>query len=221
MKKIYLDIETVPTKDQLVMDKIHESIKPPGNISKAETLLTWEIEKKPGLVQDAIAKTSFDGTYGSICCIGWAHEGFEAQAYASHNEVDVLMEFCERLCDCNKFDHPITIIGHNVSWDLRFLWQRMVIHDLKPAKILSSFPWQVKPWDERIQDTMLLWNPDRERRISLDALCHALGVPSSKGDMDGSEVARYASEKRYTEISEYCKLDVEATRHCYRRMTNG
>jgi len=56
---LYLDIETLPTSDAAVMAEIAASVTPPGSYKKPETIAEWERETKPGLVKEAIAKTSF------------------------------------------------------------------------------------------------------------------------------------------------------------------
>ena len=112
--------------------------------------------------------------------------------------------------------HSPNIVGHNVAWDLRFLWQRFVVNGIAPPNWLRVAV-KAKPWD--ISDTMTMWNPDRDKRISLDRLCRILGVPTSKGDMDGSKVWDAYRAGEIDRIAAYCRADVEAVRECYRRMT--
>ena len=76
-----------------------------------------------------------------------------------------------------------------------------------------------KPWSDSINDTMLMWNPERERRISLDRLCKVLGVPTSKGEMDGSKVWDAYQAGEYEKIATYCATDVEATRKVFHRLS--
>ena len=77
-----------------------------------------------------------------------------------------------------------------------------------------------KSWSPLIADTMLMWDSDREKRISLDRLCRVLSIPSPKADgIDGSKVAELFQAGKYDELGAYCCADVEATRRCYRAMT--
>jgi hypothetical protein len=64
---------------------------------------------------------------------------------------------------------------------------------------------------------MLMWSPSREKRVGLDKLCRALGVPG-KGDFDGSMVAETWPVDPQ-KVIDYCKGDVERVRAIYRRMT--
>jgi DNA polymerase elongation subunit (family B) len=217
MRNLVLDIETLPTIDPSVIAEIAGKIIPPGNISKSDTIAVWHEEKKPALIKEAVARTSFDGTFGSIVAIGWAIDYEEPEVICHANELQLLITFVGAINDAIRVKEPLKIIGHNIaSFDLRFLWQRLIINGISPP---AHIPWNAKPWDERIGDTMIMWNPEREKRISLDCLCKALRVTTSKGDMDGSMVAGYASQGRYAEIASYCVGDVVATRECYRRMS--
>jgi len=222
---ITLDIETIGTEDADVIANIASTITPPGNISKAETIAAWEREKKPALIEEAVKKTSFDGTFGKIICIGWAFDDEPAQAVCKHDECDVLNAFFDAMntmASQNNKSGSINAIkpvfvGHNVvAFDLRFLWQRCVINGIKPP---SFIPFNAKPWDSVVADTMLLWSPERERRISLDKLCTALSVKTSKDGMDGSNVWQAYKDGKIAEIAKYCADDVRAVRDCYRRMT--
>ncbi len=222
---ITLDIETLPSESPAVREEIAAGIKPPGNMKLAATIQKWEEEEKPALVDQAMLKTSFDASYGSICCIGWAIDDAEPVSIVG-DEMTVLRGFVTAFgaavamkYEGGHTDRPVTFIGHNISgFDLRFLWQRAVINDCRlQAPILAAV--KAKPWDKCIADTMLMWNPDQSKRISLDRLCRVLGVETSKGDMDGSKVYETFKAGELDKIADYCRRDVAATRECWRRMT--
>lgn len=220
MANIYFDIETLPSDDSGIIADIAAGIKPPGNLKKAETIEAWERDEKPGAVLEAVKKTGLDGTFGRICCIGFAVND-DAADVRYGDEAETITAFfawlieAARISDYTERQSAI-FIGHNIlSFDLRFLWQRCVVNGIRPPAFI---PFNAKPWDGKVFDTMTAWNPERERRISLDKLCLALGVPSSKGDMDGSKVAEYWQAGRHQEVAAYCMADVEAVRQCHKRM---
>lgn len=223
---LFLDLETLPSESDAVRAAIAETITPPGNMSKAETIAAWTLEKKPALVDEAMLKTSFDAQYGRILCIGWAVDDDEPQSVIGSEDV-VLPGFMEALLAAQerpvksgavKPNADVVFIGHNITgFDLRFLFQRCAINSVKPPLSLLT-AMRAKPWDKCIQDTMLMWSPERERRISLGRLCKALGVPTSKGDMDGSKVYEEYKAGNIDKISAYCRDDVTATRTCYKRL---
>lgn len=220
MANIYFDIESLPSDDSGIIADIAAGIKPPGNLKKAETIEVWERDEKPAAVLEAVRKTGLDGTFGRICVIGMAVND-EPVECTFGNEDDVLSNFfrwlesAARISDYTERQSAV-FVGHNIlSFDLRFLWQRCVVNGIRPPAVI---PFNAKPWDGKVFDTMTAWNPERERRISLDKLCRALGVASSKGDLDGSKVAEYWQAGRHHEVAAYCMADVEAVRQCHKRM---
>jgi 3'-5' exonuclease len=206
---LFLDIETIGTEDQTVIDEITAGITPPGNISKAETITAWEVDKKPGLIEEAIKRSSFDGGLGRVICVGFALDNDYPQALTG-SEPDIFRALTSLVL------HSPQVIGHNVGWDVRFLWQRFVVNAISPPGWLRTAV-KAKPWE--VADTMLLWNPDREKRTSLDKLCRILGVPISNDPMDGSKVWHAYNAGEIAKIADYCCGDVRVTRDCYRRMT--
>lgn len=222
---IYLDIETLPSESDEIREQIAATIKPPGNLKKAETIVSWNLDEKPLAIEEAVKKTSFDGTYGRILAVGFAIDDADPVCEIDADELHLLQlafgaiaSACSRDQRGYEVEGEAVIVGHNVSgFDLRFLWQRAVINGLKLPKSLKVAA-KSKPWDKTIGDTMQMWNPDRERRISLDKLCKALGVPTSKGELDGSKVYEFYKAGRLEEIRAYCKADVVAVRECYRKL---
>lgn len=217
-----LDIETIPTDDPEIIAEIAAGITHPKNMSKADTIAKWEAEDKPAAVAEAVARTSFDGGAGRIACIGLAVDDGPAWSVCRPNEFEVLTEAFGFITDSLRDfkgghgSESVTVVGHNVAdFDLRFLWQRSVVHGLRLPSCLPRSP---KPWDKTVGDTMVMWNPNREKRVSLDRLCKILGVPTSKGDMDGSKVAEAAAAGEWDKIARYCEGDVIATRACYLKM---
>ena len=220
MTYLYLDIETIPSQNPAVHAMIAESIAPPGNISKAETIAAWEADKKPALVKEAIAKTSFDGAMGHVCCIGfaWGRQmpdcSYTTTAEPAHEKTIMLDFFSSAPDDVTKgLDMPI-IVGHYVSeFDIRFIWQRAIVLGLR---VPSWFPRDPRPWSGMVFDTMTAFAGARNR-ISLDALCRALGI-KGKDDIDGSMIADMWARGEQKAIAQYCRDDVEKTRAVHRKM---
>lgn len=222
MNEIYIDIETIPTQRQDLRDYIAATIKPPATIKLPASIAKWHTESKAEAIDEAVSKTGLDGAFGQVCVIGWAIG--DGQAYTVHSADDersLLFEF-NRFIDnviAPSMHSAMTVVGHNIlAFDLRFLVQRCMVHGIKPHPIISTAA-KAKAWDNSVYDTMTQWNPDRDKRISLDKLCTALGVPSPKGEIDGSMVGQYVADGRIAEVAEYCRNDVIATRAVYKRMT--
>ncbi len=216
--KIYLDIETLPSADPAVRAELAAKITPPGNISKAETIAAWEAEKKPGLVDDAVKKTSFDGLYGSIACVCWAQDGMAVEnTDPAHSEHHLLADLFGWIESETTHKGEVQFIGHNIiGFDLPFIKHRAIIHGIRPPHALMR-AFSAKPWDGVVSDTMLMWSADRERRVSMDKLCKAFGIPG-KGDFDGSMVAETWPVDPQ-KVIDYCIDDVKRTREIYKRLT--
>lgn len=217
---IYFDIETCPAQNPSVRDDIAKTIEHPGNISKAETIAAWHAEKKPAAVEDAWRKTSFDGGLGHVCVIGFAIDDGPLSSFHSsdwrEDEATVLRTFysmVDATCEAHPNERPV-FIGHNViDFDLRFMYQRSVVLGVKPSR---HMPFNCKPWDDGVFDTMQRWGA--RAGGSLSKISKALGL-AGKGDIDGSMVWDYVREGRIAEIAAYCENDVGLTRSLHQRMT--
>lgn len=89
-----------------------------------------------------------------------------------------------------------------------------MVNSIKPRARLFQ---NARPGNDNVTDTMLLW-AGYGNRISLDNLCSALGIPSPKDGIDGSQVWEFVRAGKINEVAEYCKRDVEAVRTIYRRL---
>jgi predicted PolB exonuclease-like 3'-5' exonuclease len=67
---------------------------------------------------------------------------------------------------------------------------------------------------------MTLW-AGYGQRVSLDALCKGMGIPTSKGDMDGSQVYDAWLAGEYDRIAAYNLQDVKATAEVWHRLNGG
>ena len=215
---LYLDIETLPTTDAVVMAEIANSVTPPGSYKKAETIAEWERETKPGLVKEAIAKTSFSGAAGSVCCIGWAWGDDEPDSLTvgdeGRDEAAILRAMTLHLQETRPlgFEKPV-VVGHYVAgFDIRFLWQRAFVHGVL---LPPWFPRDPKPWADDIHDTMTMWGG--KESISLDDLCKALLIPG-KGNMTGADVAGMWERGEREAVAAYCRDDVRRVRAVHQRM---
>lgn len=212
MKTIYLDFETIGTDDPAVIAEIADSIKPPGQYKKADSIAKWIEEEKPAVVSEAVAKTSFDGAVGRIVCAGMAVDDQPVRTFIG-DEKDIINSLFYAI----KVLEESCFVGHNIiGFDLKFLWKRSIVLGIRPP---SAIPFQAKPWDNNVFDTMTRWDADTSKRISQDRLCRALGIPPSKDEMDGSMVWDKWREGKIDEIARYCEKDVEAVRQIHKRMT--
>ena len=199
MNKLFLDIETLPVEKEKhhILEEIYERRKSEG--------------KNPGTLEEFLAGTGLDGAFGRIACISYAFND-DKPSSISGPEKEILRQFWEIAKKADLF------VGFNIlSFDLRFIFQRSVVHKIKPTVDLQFAKYRNSP----IFDVMQEWSKwERESIRSLDVLAKILGLQTSKdGKINGKNVAKAYDEGRIKEICEYCEKDVELTRQIYKRLT--
>ena len=193
MKILFFDIETVPTDQSLKENGLLEAQIP---LDEAEL----------------VKKLSLSAATAKIICLCYAIEpSVSGTVEVLHGEeTEIIKNFWKIVPDCNLF------VGHNIlDFDLRFIYQRSVIHQIKPSRDIPFTRFRNAP----VFDTMHEWSRWGREHTSLDALTKALGIPSPKENLDGSKVYPYYRAGKLTEIIEYCKRDVESARQVYHRLT--
>lgn len=213
MKKFFFDIETLPAegKDQDTLKYLYEKKK-----------------KEDFSFEDFLAQTSFDGAFGRICCIAYAIDDGEVECLSGpEDERAMLKKFWDIVSGVQLF------VGHNVrDFDLPFILQRSIMLGVKPSWSIyqeaGKKPWEMTQYldfarykNSPIFDTMWEWSRwvDRWSNKGLEHLALALGIPTPKDGIDGSQVAKFYEDGKLEEICDYCKRDVDVVREIYKRMT--
>lgn len=199
MNKLFFDIETIPSAEENKDVFIEILKKRNGNGTKSN--------------EEIHENTSFEGTFGRICCIGIIKEDSEGIIHKealSGNEKEILIKFWDTAHGVVRF------IGHNIwNFDFPFIYKRSIINGVRPLP-LNFARYRNTP----IYDTMMeweLWNTGKAQK--LDTLAKVFGLPTSKDEMDGSMVWKYYQEGKIEEICKYCMKDVELTRQVYYKMS--
>lgn len=206
MKRVYLDIETLP----------------PDEGSLATCDLQCEVNS------EEFRRLALTGDYGRVLAIGVIVEeddqivqsgilGRERQSCMFHlDEVRTLRGFWKLIRGFRTTQD--LIIGHNLyDFDLPFLYKRSIIHRIRPSVTLSFARYRSQP----IYDTMREWEKWGRNYISLDKLAKILGLESSKtAEIDGSKVYDQFCAGCHDKIADYCLRDVKLVRAIYLRMTS-
>jgi predicted PolB exonuclease-like 3'-5' exonuclease len=193
MKILFFDIESVPTD---------HSLQDNGLLDKQIKLDEAEL----------IKKLSLSAVTAKILCLAYAIDppGDSPVNVLIGEETAVIQNFWKLAMDANLF------VGHNIlDFDLRFIWQRSVIHQIKPTRDIPFTRFRNNP----VFDTMQEWSKWGREHVSLDSLAKALGIPSPKESLDGSKVYPYYRAGKLAEIYEYCKRDVDTARQVYRKLS--
>jgi DNA polymerase elongation subunit (family B) len=215
--KVVLDIETVQApREEWARIAGCLPIVDPSCIENAEDLFTRSEAEERQKNEDALyEKSSFDGTFSRIVCIGLivltdAMEPQEAVCWYGSNEKEVLRQFWAKLAHVR----PILFITHNgLGFDLPFIKKRSVIHQMKPSVDIPLAKFRTEP----VYDTMAVWsNWENRGWVKLDVLARALNVETKSGS--GKQVSEMWERGLGKDIAEYCLQDTYVTYACYCRM---
>ncbi len=172
-------------------------------------------------------KAAIYSEFGRVACISfgflYGHEKdlqFKVKSFSGTDEQKVLTEFSE-LLQRHYTDLPRQkLCGHNIrEFDIPYLCRRMMKYNMRLPDALNIYgkkPWEVK----HLLDTMELWKfGDFKNYTSLDLLSAHLGIPTPKGDIDGSQVHKtFYDDDDLERIVAYCEKDVVTTARVYLRM---
>ena len=231
--KLFLDIETANVQgDQ--REVARPFMKVPTAVlkltqaeSKAANLAYMSYEQALAVkytdAQDvALDQTALNGLWGEVIAVAWAwnndnvHSLMRVEVPDEDTFLSTLADFIGSKLKSLHTEKP-TIIGHNIQFDTRFLWQRYIVNGLTPPHWLTR-ALNAKPWDtDKVFDTMTQWAGLREY-VGLQALCAGLGIDVPK-TLDGSEVPQAWLDGRYEDIRAHVLADVEAVRAVHRRMS--
>lgn len=205
---LFIDIETVPEQEsfkQLDLD-MQELFDSKTQYQRKDNSTAEEFYDRAGIWAE----------FGKIICLSAGYFTFRGDVRHFRvtsffgEEEKILKDFSNLLN--NYFNQPQHILcGHNAKeFDFPFIARRMIINRISLPQKLNLFG--KKPWEIPHLDTMELWKfGDYKSFTSLKLLSRILDIPSSKGDIDGSQVAHvFYIEKDIDRIVTYCEKDVIA-----------
>lgn len=213
---LFLDIETVPEEENF-------------NSLDAEMQSLWDLKTHYQRKDDFSAEEFYEragiwAEFGKIICISVGFftvkgdiRNFRVTSFFGE-EKKILKDFSNLIN--NHFNQPQHLMcGHNSKeFDIPFIARRMIINQMPIPDKLNLFG--KKPWEIPHLDTLELWKfGDYKHFTSLKLLTKILGVPSPKGDIDGSHVAHvFYVEKDIDRIVTYCEKDTIAVAQVFLRL---
>ena len=212
---LFLDIETVPQEENF-------------NLLDDEMKFLWEsktqYQRKEEISSEAFyERAGIWAEFGKIVCISVGYfitkqdiRNFKVTSFFG-DEKKILHDFINLLN--NHFNLPQHVLcGHNAKeFDIPFIARRMIINKIAIPSKLNLFG--KKPWEIPHLDTLELWKfGDYKNFTSLKLMCKVLGIPTSKGDIDGSQVGHvFYVEKDIDRIVTYCEKDTIAVAQIFLR----
>jgi uncharacterized protein YprB with RNaseH-like and TPR domain len=213
---LFLDIETVPQEEHFnsLDNELKELWEQKTQYQRREDFTPEEFYDRAGIWAE----------FGKIICISVGYfvnksdiRNFRVTSFFG-DEKKILKDF-SNLLDTH-FNQPQHILcGHNAKeFDIPFIARRMIINQIAIPQKLNLFG--KKPWEIPHLDTLELWKfGDYKHFTSLKLLTKILGIPSPKGDIDGSQVGHvYYVEKDIDRIITYCEKDTIAVAQIFLRL---
>jgi len=132
------------------------------------------------------------------------------------DEKTILKNFADDLTKFTNARKDARLVGFNiVGFDDPLLAKRMLVNDITIPTILDTG--DDKPWTLPFVDLSKIWQGNSFYPDSLAAVSAAMGLPSSKTTMNGSEVSDAFYRGEIDKISKYCLDDLLCTVNLYRR----
>lgn len=220
--KLFLDIETIPPQGGGHLERIRAGIKAPAQYKKPESIAEWMAQNADQAALDEHSKLGLNGLYGEVCVIGFAvgDQGVVTYSRGDADEATFLrLAFTEIGAAArgtnSTYEMPLAVVGHNIEFDIRFLFHRAVRHGITiPACIKAAFD----PNKGRYNtfDTMRVWSGYKDFVRLKDLARELLGDTAE--DIDGSQVAGlWATDPQA--VATHCRLDVERVRGLYRKFS--
>ncbi len=154
--------------------------------------------------------------FHEIICIGalravhsdgaWKVEALGAPHSKERDEKNLISDFAVAI----EKHRPKLVTFNGSSFDLPVLRYRGGLHQVFAPGLYQQ------PYFHRYSEAStdlcdLLASYDGRGKVSLDVLCRTWNIPGKPGTIDGSQVAGFAGDGRFTEIAQYCEHDVVAT----------
>jgi hypothetical protein len=170
-----------------------------------------------------ITRSSLHPEFGRIVCVTFGvftPEGVERlTSFYGEDEKDILEKANKVLANSRSKSYKLA--GQNIkNFDVPYLGKRMLINNITPDPIIQT--WNKKPWETSFLDLaeIFAFGAWGQTFSSLDLISHVLGIPTSKDNMEGSQVHEYYWDGRVEDIKSYCEQDVVCTMNCFKRITS-
>lgn len=215
---LFLDIETASLTEKF--EDLSPRLKDEW-IKKEKLIQTDHGKVEPGALY--FDKAGIHAEFGQVICVGvgyfqWKKKDkklvFRSKVFSNDDERELLLSL-NGLLEKKKW----VLCAHNgKEFDFPYLCRRMLVQGVslpEPLQIAGK-----KPWEVRHLDTLELWKfGDYKHYTRLELLAAVFGIPTSKEDLDGSQVnTTFHLEKDINRIKKYCRKDVEVTARVYLAM---
>ncbi len=220
---LFLDIETVSSVEKF------EQLSP-----RMQDLWTKKSQKLKNEAELNAADMFFEraaiyAEFGKIIAIGvggvYLHNEtnetcLKVKSLFADSEKELLNIFAQLIHNHSAKDNLILCAHNGREFDFPYLCRRLLINGIKLPDVLNISA--KKPWEVLHIDTLEFWKfGDYKNYTSLDLLSAVFDIPSSKSDIDGSQVNKtFYKDNDLEKIARYCKEDVVVLVQLYLKL-NG
>jgi predicted PolB exonuclease-like 3'-5' exonuclease len=219
MKRIVVDIETVPLAASMLTRYPEDRRNPPANYKSDEAIAKWRANDRIEW-QDGLAKEcSLNPRLGRVLCIGMKLDDEPTVVHMAKSEEDedeVLRAFWKTV-ELSEGE----VITWNGAWDLRFIVIRSVIRGIPFTEHVAGYTtrlWFRKyTYAPHTDCKAVLTNWDQPRSgEGLNEWCAAFGLPAKTDGITGADVYQMYLDGKWDQLAEYNKGDVDATYGIYK-----
>lgn len=202
-KILFLDIETAP--------QYPSYNEVPDTFRKLWDLKAKRLVSDKEAPADVYKQAGIYAEFGKVVCVTvgmFSGKSFRLKAFYGDDEKKILEDFTSLLDKQFSTDSHFLCAHNGKEFDFPFLARRILVKGIRIPRLLDNAG--KKPWEVRHLDTMELWKfGDYKSYTSLNLLAEIFGIPSPKGDMDGSMMYKvYWEDKDWDRIVKYNHRDV-------------
>lgn len=157
-----------------------------------------------------------------VCCVSLGRisdKGLTISSYFGENEEEILSEVGEIIDKIDASKTKYYLCGHSIKgFDIPVLMRRYLINGINVPGMFDVAG--KKPWDldAYVLDTSDIFKGTAFNHESLLNIATAMGLPSPKDDIDGSEVSKTFYKGDVDRIARYCEKDVHTVSNVMLRM---
>jgi len=183
----------------------------------------WELYLKPNTdsLEESYSKSvAIYPEFGRIVCLSYGvyKDGEMTVKTISSESESEMMKLIYQLF-ARAGERGMTPIGWNIKqFDIPWINRRLMANGLSVPNSLDTF--EKKPWEVSILDLRDMWRGFSTFPCTFEEAAYAMGVPTPKDDIDGSQVHSEFWKGNVDRIVTYCEKDVKTMIELLKKMSN-
>ena len=155
-----------------------------------------------------LEKVSLFPEFGQIACLHyaiWKDGEIVGKTITGDNEDLILQQIYALFMKAGA--NGLVPTGWNIkNFDIPWVVRKLAMHGYQVPTSVSTY--EKKPWEVNIIDLKEMWKSFSSLDVTFEEAAYAMGLPSPKDDIDGSQVHSVFWTSDRDRIYEYCKKDV-------------